>query len=62
MKLVRQLDQKRNELKTMENNLGFFNFKTSGSNSMLKDIERRQQRVKEEIAELEKKIALLAKD
>lgn len=61
-RLVRQLDQKRNELKTMENNLGFFNFKTSGSNSMLKDIERRQQRVKEEIAELEKKIALLAKD
>ncbi len=61
-RLMRQLDQKRNELKTMENNLGFFNFKTSGSNSMLKDIERRQQRVKEEIAEIEKKISLLAKD
>lgn len=61
-RLNRQLDQKRAELKTMENNMGFFNFKTSGSNSMLKDIERRQQRVKEEIAEIEKKIAMLGKD
>lgn len=61
-RLVRQLEQKRTELKTMENNMGFFNFKTSGSNSMLKDIERRQQRVKEEITELEQKIALLAKE
>ncbi len=61
-RLVRQLDQKRNEMKTMENNMGFFNFKTSGSNSMLKDIERRQQRLKEEIAELEQKLALLDKD
>lgn len=57
--LQRELLQKQNELKTMDNNLGFFNFKTSGSNSMLKDIERRQQRIKEEIEELRKKLAML---
>lgn len=52
----RALEQKRQELKTYQNNLGFFNVKTSAGNSMLKEMERKITRLQEEIALLEEKL------
>ena len=39
--------------------MGFFNVKSQAGNSMLKDLERRISRIKEEIAQLEEKLAML---
>lgn len=58
-KLVRALESRQAELKTIENNLGFFNVKSSAGNSLLKDFERKIERVKEDIAQIKEKIALL---
>lgn len=58
-RLMRVLEAKRNDLKTFENNLGFFNVKSSAGNSMLKEIERKIKRLKEEIKDVEEKINLL---
>lgn len=58
-RLARACEQKRSELKTYENNLGFFNITSKGGNSLLKDTERRMQRIKEDIAALESKIKLI---
>ena len=58
-RLVRTYEQKCNELKTYENNLGFFNAQSKGGNSMLKEVERRIQKIKDELALLEQKIKLV---
>lgn len=58
-RLARVLEQKRADLVTYQNNLGFFNFKSASGSSMLRDIERKTQRLKDDIADLEKKIALI---
>lgn len=58
-RLVRFFEQKRNELKTYENNLGFFNATSKSGNSMLKEMERKMQKIKDEIAEIEKKIEVI---
>jgi archaellum component FlaC len=61
-RLMRICDSRRNELKTIENNMGFFSIKSSAGNSMLRDMENKVKRIKEDIKELEQKIALLDKD
>lgn len=58
-RLLRDLDRKRQELKTYQNNLGFFNVKSSAGNSMLKEMERRTAQIEEEIAMLQKKIEMV---
>lgn len=58
-KLVRQYESKHNEIKTYENNLGFFNVSSKSGNSVLKEMERRVAKAKEELAALEKKIELI---
>ncbi len=58
-RLARTCEQKRSELKTYENNLGFFNITSKSGNSLLKDTERRMQRIKDDIASLEAKIKLI---
>jgi hypothetical protein len=58
-RLARILESKRNELTTYQNNLGFFNIKSASGSSMLRDIERRQQRIKDDIADIENKIKLI---
>ncbi len=58
-RLIRVCESRRMELKTIENNMGFFSVKSSAGNSMLKDMENKVKRIKEEIKELEAKIALL---
>ncbi len=58
-RLVRALEGRRNDLQTIENNMGFFNVKSSAGSSLVKDMENRIVRLKEEIKEIEQKISLL---
>lgn len=58
-RLVRNFDQKSTELKTFENNLGFFNAHSKDGNSMLKEMERRILKLKEELNLLETKIKMI---
>lgn len=58
-RLLRIIDQKQNELNTYRNNLCFFNVKSSAGNSMVKDLERKMQRLEEDIRELRQKIKML---
>ncbi len=58
-RLLRTYEQKRNELHTYENNLGFFNAKSKTGNSMFREIERKMQRIKDDLEVLEKKIEVI---
>lgn len=58
-RLMRAYEQRRSELQTYENNMGFLTAKSKNAGSMLKDMERRVQRLKDDIADLEKKIAVI---
>lgn len=58
-RLVRAYEQKCAELKTFENNMGFLNAKSQSGSSLVKDMERRIERIKEDIATLEQKIKLI---
>ncbi|MDE7388076.1 MAG: DUF349 domain-containing protein, partial [Muribaculaceae bacterium] len=58
-KLLRSLEMKRAEIKTFENNLGFFNSKTKSGEAMLNDMQRRIARLRDEQVNIEKKIALI---
>ena len=58
-RLMRNYEQKRNELNTYENNMGFFNSKSKSGESMLRELERKIQRIKEELATLEQKIKVI---
>ena len=57
--LMRQLEAKRNELKTYQNNMGFFNVKSSAGNSMLKDLERKIKLIEQDIQQIQEKIKML---
>ena len=58
-RLVRSYEQKCGELKTYENNMGFFNARSKDGNSIVKEMERKIENLKEEIAALEQKIKIL---
>ncbi|MDE6329792.1 MAG: DUF349 domain-containing protein [Muribaculaceae bacterium] len=58
-RLARVLEVKRQELKTYDNNLGFFNIKSASGNSMLKEIERKRSRIEADIKDLTAKIAMI---
>jgi hypothetical protein len=58
-RLVRALEARKAELNTCENNLGFFNVKSSAGNSMLQEMERKIKRLREDIAEIQQKIAVV---
>lgn len=58
-RLMRELDRKRAELKTYENNMGFFSVKSSAGNSMLKEMERRSERIRQDIADIENKLRMI---
>ncbi len=59
-RLVRIAEQRAQELKTYENNLGFLSFKKGkGSDGLMGEMERRMQRIRDDIADLQAKIALL---
>lgn len=56
-RLVRAIESRQAEIKTIENNLGFFKFSTG--NAMVKEFERKIARIKEDIADIQEKIKLL---
>lgn len=58
-KLVRMYEQKKNEIKTYENNLGFFNVTSKSGGNVLKEMEKRIEKGKEELLVLEKKIEMI---
>lgn len=58
-RLMRTYESRRAELQTYENNLGFFNAKTKTGDSMMRDLQNKIQRIKNDIADLEKKIQLI---
>lgn len=58
-RLMRSYEQKRNELNTYENNMGFFNSKSKSGDSMLRELERKIQRIKEDLATIEQKIKVI---
>lgn len=58
-RILRAFEIKRNELKTYENNLGFLSSKSKSGDSMVREMERRIQRIKDELASIEEKIKLI---
>lgn len=60
-RLQRAFEMKRNELQTYENNMGFFNVKTSAGSSMVKELERKIKKIKDEMAVIQQKIEILDK-
>lgn len=60
-RLARVLEAKRSELRTLENNLGFLNAKSKSGNSLVRDFERKIERLRADIAEIADKLKMLAK-
>jgi len=58
-RIVRAFEIKRNELKTYENNLGFLSSKSKSGDSMVREMERRIQRIKDDLTAIEDKIKLI---
>ena len=58
-KLVRAYEAKCSELTTCENNMGFFSARSKSGSTLIKDMERQIQHIKDEIALLEQKIKLI---
>ncbi len=58
-RLLRALDNRRNDLRTYENNLGFLSSKSRSGDTLLRDLERRIDRIKADISDLEDKIRLI---
>ncbi len=58
-RLVREYERKTQELKTYENNMGFFNAQSKTGNSLVKEMERKIANIKEDIAVLEQKIKMI---
>lgn len=54
--LQQRIKAKKTDLQTYENNMGFFNVKTSAGSSMLKELQNKIDMIKIEIAELEKQL------
>lgn len=59
-RLMRVLEAKQQELKTYNNNLGFFNIKSAQGNTMLKEMERKKARIEEDIKDIRSKISMIA--
>lgn len=59
-RLLRVLESKRQELKTYNNNLGFFDIKSAKGSSMLKEMERKMQRIEADIREIQGKIDIIS--
>ena len=55
-RLMRTYDRMKSELHTYENNVGFFNISSKGGGNLLKEMEHRIERLKDEMALIVKKI------
>lgn len=58
-RLARALENRRQELRTYVNNLGFLSSKSKSGDSMLREFERKAEKLRADIADLEEKIKLL---
>ena len=54
-RLTRALESRRQELRTYENNLGFLSSKSKSGDSMLREFERKAERLRADIADLQEK-------
>ncbi len=61
-KLLRIYDQKKAELQTYENNIGFLNISSKKSGGLLKEMERKMQKIREEMQLIEQKVQLIDKN
>ncbi|MCH5221131.1 MAG: DUF349 domain-containing protein [Muribaculaceae bacterium] len=55
-RLMRALETRRADLRTYQNNLGFLSSKSKSGDTLIRDLERRIERLKTDITELEEKI------
>lgn len=55
-KLMRQYERMKNDLQTYENNIGFLNISSKGGGGLLKEMERKIDKLKDEMALIIKKI------
>lgn len=58
-RLLRIAEAKRNELRTYENNLGFLSAKSKSGDSMLRDFQRKIERLKSDIEQIDEKVRLI---
>ena len=58
-RLMRAYEQRKGELQTYENNMGFLTAKSKNAGTMLREMERRVQRLKDDLADLEQKIKVI---
>ena len=58
-RLLRAADNRRNELRTYENNLGFLSSKSKSGDSLVRDLHRRIDQLKADIADIEEKIRIV---
>ena len=55
-RLLRAYEQRKSELKTYENNMGFLSARSKNADSMVREMQRRVQHLRDNLAELESKI------
>lgn len=58
-RLIYRYEQKQNDLHTYENNMNFFKAQSKSGNSLLRDMERKMQLIRDDLAQLEQKIQLI---
>ena len=58
-RMVRALEARRQELRTYENNLGFLSSSSKSGDSMLREFERKADRLRADIVDLQEKIKLI---
>lgn len=58
-RLARTYEQRRSELQTFENNMGFLSARSKNADSMLREMERRMQRLRDTLSDLEAKIKII---
>lgn len=58
-RLMRAVENRRNELRTYENNLGFLSSRSKSGDSLVRDMERRIERLKADIDEILEKVKIL---
>jgi len=61
-RLLRMYEQKKAELKTYENNIGFLNISSKKSGGLLKEMERKMQKIREDMQLIEQKVQLIDKN
>jgi archaellum component FlaC len=55
-KLMRSYDKLKNELQTYENNIGFLSISSKGGGGLVKEMEKKMEQLREEIAGIIRKI------